>query len=356
VRFVIGLLPPGLALAQQTQLPSSGPGRELIIGITQAPPFVIKSSDGTLDGISIDLWRRIAEQRNLQYRFVETDSVDDLASGIIRGGYDAAIAAIPVTAARARMVDFGQPYITSHVGIAVPIDGAGAWAALLHMFFSFGFLEAIGILVIAAILIGLILWIFERRHETGYDPKLKGLGTGIWWSAATMTQSGANATPPASFAGRVVAISWMIASVVLVSVFTAALSAIVTRTSLQGVVQSESDLAAARVGVPDHFAWLALLAERNIRTSEFSSTMAGFQALQKRKIDAFVDDKPQLEWVASQDSLAPVTILDMSLGEQNFAMIFPQGSALRAQIDIALLETVESDWWRDVQLKYGARY
>lgn len=353
--FGMILLPAGFALAQQAQPSAETVGRELVIGVTQAPPFVIKSSDGTFSGLSIELWRRIAVQGNIAYRFAESGSIDELVDGTAGSRFDAAIAAIPVTATDARAVDFGQPYLISHIGIAVPIDGAGAWAALRHMFFSFGFLEAVGLLVIAAIVMGFVLWLFERRHESGYDRKIAGLGTGIWWSAATMTQSGANATPPTSLAGRIFAVSWMIASVVIVAVFTAALSATVTRTSLQGVVQSESDLTTARVGVPDHFAWLSHLTSRGVKAAILPDTQAGIEALRSGRIDAFIDDKPQLEWVASRDSLAPVTILDMSLGEQNIAMIFPKGSALRAQIDVALLEAIESDWWSDIRSAYGAR-
>ena len=353
--FVAGLLPLKMAFAQQAQPPVFDPGRELVIGITSAPPFVIKSSDGTLSGISIDLLRRIAEQRKLRFRFVEASSVEELVSSAASGTFDAAIAAIPVSAARARMVDFGQPYLVSHVGIAVPVDGAGAWAALRQMFFSFRFFEAVGLLVVAAILMGLVLWLFERRQEAGYDSKLPGLGTGIWWSAATMTQSGANATPPSSLAGRIFAVSWMIASVVIVAVFTAALSATVTKTSLQGVVQSERDLLTARIGVPDGFAWLTYLTQRNIRPQVFANTDSGFEALRTGKIDAFMNDGPQLKWAASQDLLSPVSILDMSLGEQSLAMISPQGSPLRGLVDLALLDAIESDWWRDIQIIYGAR-
>jgi polar amino acid transport system substrate-binding protein len=43
--------------------------KDLVIGTKETPPFVMKRSDGTLYGISIDLWHRIAEQLHLRYRF-----------------------------------------------------------------------------------------------------------------------------------------------------------------------------------------------------------------------------------------------------------------------------------------------
>src|SRR4029079_12035259 len=37
------------------------PRRELIIGTKEAPPFALKHADGTWTGISIELWRDIAQ-------------------------------------------------------------------------------------------------------------------------------------------------------------------------------------------------------------------------------------------------------------------------------------------------------
>src|SRR5215469_12728880 len=83
--------------------------KELVIATKEAPPFVMKRSDGTLYGISIDLWRRIAEQLHLRYRFSERETVEELLQGIEEGAFDAAIAALTATASRERVVDFTLP-------------------------------------------------------------------------------------------------------------------------------------------------------------------------------------------------------------------------------------------------------
>jgi hypothetical protein len=41
----------------------------------ESPPFVIKRDDGTLCGIAIDLWRQIADQLHLRYRFSQQATV-----------------------------------------------------------------------------------------------------------------------------------------------------------------------------------------------------------------------------------------------------------------------------------------
>src|SRR6516165_4785900 len=78
--------------------------KELVVATKVAPPFVMTQSDGTLYGISIDLWRRIAEQLHLRYHFSVQDTVESVLKGTEQGSFDAAIAALTATATRQRTV------------------------------------------------------------------------------------------------------------------------------------------------------------------------------------------------------------------------------------------------------------
>jgi polar amino acid transport system substrate-binding protein len=70
--------------------------RELVVGTKEAPPFAIKNDKGEWSGVSIDLWRKIADKLKLKYRFVETSSVTSLLDGLQDGSFDLAVAAITV--------------------------------------------------------------------------------------------------------------------------------------------------------------------------------------------------------------------------------------------------------------------
>lgn len=86
------------------------PDKELVVATKEAPPFAMKQPDGSWGGISIDLWNRIADGAHLRFRLVETQSVQDMLDGVAKGDFDAGVAAVTVTAARARNVDFTQPF------------------------------------------------------------------------------------------------------------------------------------------------------------------------------------------------------------------------------------------------------
>ena len=62
---------PQSSFAQSIGAPGDLAGRELIVGTKEAPPFAMKAPDGTWQGISIDLWRRIADEKKWRYRFVD---------------------------------------------------------------------------------------------------------------------------------------------------------------------------------------------------------------------------------------------------------------------------------------------
>ena len=55
--------------------------RELVIGVHPQPPYIIKGQNGTWSGISVLLWRMVADDLNLTYRLVE------VASDALRRGH-----------------------------------------------------------------------------------------------------------------------------------------------------------------------------------------------------------------------------------------------------------------------------
>ena len=83
--------------------------------------------------------------------------------------------------------------------------------------------------------IGSLIWLFERRQTEHFGGGLKtGLISGIWWSALTMTQAGPDKGPQTA-AGRIVAITWMTTSVIVISIFTAGITSQLFKSEVGGV-------------------------------------------------------------------------------------------------------------------------
>ena len=331
--------------------------RELVIGTKQAPPFAMKSADGTWQGISVDLWRRVADQLHLHYRFAEEPDVRGLIDGIAAGKFDVAVAALTVTAGRERILDFTQPFYATGLGIAVPIGGEASWLPIIHTLTSFGFAQAILVLIGLALAVGFLVWLFERRHNEDFGGGLaKGLSSGVWWSTVAMTQRSTGSFGPQTPLGRIVAIVWMIASIVTIAVFTASITSVLTIKHLQGTVHGVSDLSTVRVGALAGTSTEDTLSDMRITYHRFATLQDGLAALRAHKLDAFVYDKPLLAWGIQQGFSSSITLVDATFEPQEYAFALPTNSQLRKTLDVAILDAIHSNWWEQTTFRYlGSR-
>ena len=321
------------------------PDRELVVATKAAPPFAMKQSDGDWSGISIALWKRIADHEHLRFRLVEAQSVPDLLDGVANGTFDVGVAAVTVTAARARSVDFTQPFYNTGLGIAVPIN-ENPWLSIGRALLSFGFFQAVGVLLCFAMVVGFLIWVLERRKTEHFGGGAKGLGSSFWWSTIAMTQAGAAQNAPATLPGRIVAMGWMIASVIAIAVFTAGITSTLTRRGLEGAVHGFNDLRSIRVGAVANSATTDYFGRQRLSFRTFPDIQSGLSALERGQIDAFVHDKPLLTWMVRNDFSASVRVVDTSFSSESYAIVLPRNSALRPMLDLAVLDQVESDWWQ----------
>jgi ABC-type amino acid transport substrate-binding protein len=161
-----------------TNAEASDVPQKLIIGTRHAPPFSIKGDDGTWSGMSIDLWREIARDLNLQYEFQEVE-IAEMLKGVQDGSLDAAVAALTITAERERVVDFTQPFYTTGLGIAVPRRvGDAGWIAVARGFFSLDFLKVIFALLVVLVAAAFLVWLFERKRNEAQFGGERGKGWG----------------------------------------------------------------------------------------------------------------------------------------------------------------------------------
>jgi ABC-type amino acid transport substrate-binding protein len=329
------------------------PTRELVVGTKQAPPFAMKDSDGTWTGISIDLWRQIAQKLGLRFRLVEEPSVQSLIEATVRGDYDLSVAAITVTPDRESRVDFSQPFYSAGLGIAVPVRNVSLWREISRTVISLGFFQAAGVLIGIALLVGALIWLFERKHNEDFGgTPVRGLGASIWWSAEAMTQASTGYRGPKTLAGRALAIIWMIVSIITIAVFTASVTSALTTREIRGLVNDVDDLNRVRVGAVTGTATIGFLDGQRIKYRNFGSAEDGLKALKAGSIDAFVYDKPLLAWIATGQFSSDLEVLDVVFDPQGYGIAMPPGSRYRRAVDVAMLEVIRDEWWKQTLYKY----
>jgi len=340
--------------AQQAAAPENeAAARELVVGTKEAPPFAIKDEQGNWSGISIDLWRQVADRLKLRYRFVDVVSVTSLLENLESGNVDIAVAAITVTPARQQRVDFSVPYFHTGIGVAVQANRITSWGPVIRSIASFSFLQAASGLLGLAFLAGALIWLFERRSNDGFSGGMvRGISSGVWWSTNTMTQRASGGAAPATLPGRIVAIVWMVVSVIAIAVFIAGLTSALTTKRLHGAVNNFADLSAVRLGVVRGTSTEDALSRMRIKYSTVVSPKDGFEALQEGTIDALAYDRPILAWMIHQDASSSIELADVTFEPQSYAIALPSDSALRKPINVALLEAEASDGWKDILFRY----
>jgi len=333
------------------------PDRTLVVGTKAAEPFAIKRPDGTWTGISVDLWEDIADELGDEFGRRATD-LPGLPSGVASGASDLAVAALTGTPEREAVMDFTHPFHVSGLGIAVPTGGRGAWFAVLEQFFSLAFLQVVAGLAALLFVVGWLVWLFEHREnpeQFGGSPS-SGLGAGFWWSAVTMTTVGYGDKAPTTLGGRVVALLWMFAALIVISSFTASITASLTVGSLGNDVEGPADLSTVRVGSVAASTSAEYLERERLPFLESPAPADALAALARGDVGAVVYDAPILRYEVRQGFSDRLSVLPVEFERQLYAFALPTGSPLIEPINRALLDRTTDADWEDLLASYlGSR-
>ncbi|WP_392532063.1 transporter substrate-binding domain-containing protein [Nostoc sp. C117] len=337
---------PGLAQKPQAQQP-------LLVATRVIPPFVL-SDNGELSGFSIDLWRSIANQIGLEYKFIEYSTVAELLSGIQDKKADLGIAAISITAEREQNFDFSLPIFAG--GLQIMVRNAdsknSAFPNILQLFFSASLLQVIGIALVLIVVAAHIIWLSERHHQEGLVPKsyFPGIFKAGWWAAATLATQADEM--PKGVLGRLVGIVWMFIGVLFVAYFTASATTSLTVQQLQGDIKGIDDLPGKVVATTAGSTAARYLKEHHISILEVPKIEEAYNALQTKKADAVVFDAPVLLFYAANEGKGKVQIVGSILREESYGIVLPNNSSYRKSINKALLSIKENGTYQSLYDKW----
>ena len=180
----------------------------------------------------------------------------------------------------------------------------------------------------------------------------QGLGASFWWAAVTMTTVGYGDKAPVTLGGRVIGFIWMFAAIILISSFTAAIATSLTVSQLSSSVKGLEDLPNVRVATLANSASSVFLRKENIGFKRLESVEKGLSQLASGDLDAFVYDKPILQYLTKNNFDDSILILPEVIERQDYAIALPENSAQREKINTALLRVIETDEWQEILDNY----
>lgn len=348
-RILLYVLLLGLTAVTQVQAQDT----PLKVGITQVPPFVMQTDDGRWEGISIDLWRNVAAGMDREFEWVPM-SFSELLSATESGEIDVAVGALTMTAERESRFDFSHPFYQTGLSIAVPPAPEQSLLTSLKALISWQFVSVVLALGALLLAVGFLLWLVERHRnpEQFGGSAAEGIGSSFWWAAVTMTTVGYGDKAPVSFSGRVIALVWMFAGLIMVASFTAAITSSLTVSNLRSGIEGVADLPGKVVATIGQTASQRYLEEQRIRYRPYPDLTTAMLSVAEGENDAIVYDRPLMQYRNQQLGQQQLTILPGVFAEQLYALALPEGSPLRASVSQEILRVTESGEWNAIQATY----
>jgi polar amino acid transport system substrate-binding protein len=331
-------------------LPSVAQEAPMRFNTIERAPFAF-SDKGVPAGFSIDLMNLLAAQlgRSVDYTF--SDTFPEMLEAVALDQVDGAVANISITSAREAVLDFSQPIFESGLQIMVSgeASGNGVWRAVFNMDLLIAVLVAFAIVF----LLGLLMWVFERKKQPYFDRSAKdALFPSFWWALNLVVNGGFEERQPHSFMGRFLAVLMVISSLFIVSIFVANITATLTVEAITGSIDSLDDLDGRRVATTVGSTASSFLEGRGIAHRAYPSLAALLEGFESQEIEAVVFDGPILAHYVSHDGLGQARMLDRVYRSENYGIALPQGSAEREALNRALPDLKESGVYQDLVMKW----
>jgi len=340
--------------APALSLDESAAQHKLLVGVVAAPPVYIKTADNRWGGFGIDIWQTLAKDMDLAFEFREFNTLESMLTALEKKEIDV----IPAMAVQDRfesVMDFSQSYLKSGLSIAVPAEGTDyRWMNVVKSVFSPQILKAVGLMFLMSLIIGIIVWSFEKRRNSEMfgEGNVNGIGQGIWWAMVTMTTVGYGDKSPKTLGGRIFAIVWMIFSIVFIAAFTATITTQLTLTELRGKVHGFNDLYSVRVGSISGSEGFAFLAKKGVSVIQFENSQDGLAAVESRKIDAFVQDEKILQYLIKTEFPGRLQVVGGTFDEYFVSIALQRNGNLRKAINQALLKFMKTESWEELLNRY----
>jgi ABC-type amino acid transport substrate-binding protein len=342
--------------AHQSRKGKSGPNAQSAVwrvGIHEAPPFSYKDSNGNWVGISLRLWQWIAQDVGLTYKYEEHD-LQGILDGVSRGDLDAAVGALTITAEREKRFDFSHSFFSTGLGVAVKKEPLTGFVSTLRHIMRGEGLRTIGVILLSLALITVLIFFCERRYAKDRPDKAhearSTFWSSLWWSLVILI--GKNERHPASRGGRILALTWMVISLIIFASLTALITSALTVTELHVKIHGLNDMVRARLVTVRSSTSEDFLNLERTNFQLVATISDAFRLLAEDKADAIVYDKPMLRYMIKKDYPNEFEVLGFTFEPQKYGLVIKEGKQKLEDINRSLLTRIDGSAWAELTYQY----
>lgn len=322
------------------------------------PPFVMNGTN-EFEGLSIFLWDRIAGELGLKYSIQEYE-LEEMLDAVSQGKADVAVSCISITQEREEIIDFSNPYYTTHLAIAV--KQKGFMHAIIAFFLNKKLYMTIGTIVGIAALIGGILYLLDKGINTRlYSMKSRGgkLMEALFTGLLFVTSGPIRYYEFRTFSARMLSAFLAVGSTIMIASITALLASAFTMEKMRSDITQLQDLAKVKVGALESTTAFEYLQNQGINVRIFENRQKLLTALDSGSVDAVVSDGAILKYMIrkaqAKGMYESISILPFEFEKQNYAFALPEQSQFLEEFDQALLSVRKNPEWKRQVAKYLGR-
>lgn len=344
-----------LALAGPVAAAEPAPPVRAIAGVF--PPFVMDER-GKLTGFSIDLWDAVSVRMGVPTTYEVVPDTAAAFEALRTGKGDVIVTGHFYTPERDREFDFS--YSILNAGQQVMVRSTGQRGGMdtplrtyLKLVFSRTMLLWLATAVVLLVVPAHVVWLLDRRSGdvVGNDPRyVPGIFQAMAWSAEALLNQ-ASGMPRRNLA-RVVAILWLFAGVVFISLLVAQLTASITMEQIRGVINGPDDLAGKVVATQAGSTSVVHLRRMGARIETFPAPDDALAALLDGRVEAVVLAAPALQYYETHRGAGQVRVVGPEFGKRDLGFVVRLQSPWHRRIDSALVSLHDDGTYERLREKW----
>jgi ABC-type amino acid transport substrate-binding protein len=332
--------------------PAAAEPTHVTVATYVAPPFVMTTATG-YTGFTWELWKRIAQDLNLQVDVHGVDSVTELLEQVRDHRIDVAVANLSINAERFTHMDFSLPYFDSGQRIMIDEDRHGSARNLFEGLRADGHLRVYAWLIVLIVGLTILLTLLDRRRREDFPQEWhKGIAESFYHVMSIVTSG--KTTHPNLFGtlGTVVAAVWLACGVGIVAYVTSSITSVMTAQAMTHEISGFQDLGRRHVGVLAGSVGEAYCRHAMVDVESFNSMEDAVDALLKASVSAVVLDAPMLEWYDNAHPELPITVVGPVFLAEQYGFALPTGSPLTRRISEEILRLKDNGTVDKLRARY----
>lgn len=330
--------------------------RPLIVAIQYDQTYTTKDKDGNWTGPMVDFWKLIAQELGQPYTFKEM-SLSNIMIALAEGTVDVAAITTFINAEREERFDFSTPLGEGRHAVVTPYQPKHEhpWMAAMSVFFSWGTLTVILILLVTLLLLGISIWLIERKRnpEDFGRTRRRGIGAGIYWAGSTLASGLCFGIYLRTLPGRILGLLWMIVCGMALSAVIASLTHSLTDQLQQMQVIEDDDFRYMHLGVKSGSVQMDMLREAGGYYTLFDTDEEAMNAVLNGQVDGYLCFETRANFFANHEYSGRISVYTTKLKAHLYALSMPKESPLRRPINIAVLRLMNDSVWESLLDRYG---